>query len=222
MPIVPYKGKPSRLVPGLPRLNHLSWQANGLVLWVPGTALHRQDFATERAVTLDAALTLGAAHGHGAVWQNTDSSAMAIIDGSADGAMDFGLADPFTISFWTDVPSGGNGTFMAKAGITNANHQFQIFVATSGGAHVGHRVHGSDDFNWGDVVSGQGPKLITLTKSGAEAANDVQGYVDGQFLFQDTAGTSTLNEADVMIGARRADDINGGEGFQLDLPRVGR
>ena len=68
---------------GLPKLNRASGQSVGLGLWVPGIGLHDFDYSSRKTLTLDAALANGYVGEHGQVWENTDSSAMAVVDGSA-------------------------------------------------------------------------------------------------------------------------------------------
>ncbi len=193
--------------------NDDSSQARGLVLWVPGTSLHARDYTNRFSVTLDVAVISAIAPRHGPIWELTDSSPFAIVEGSADGVLDFGLADPFTISMWVDLPN-INGTLISKAGSTGGQRQIQLFVG--GGSDLACRLHGSSSIVWSRSIQGVGPILVTFTKSGTESAGDTQCYLDGVFDNSGTAGTDTTNNADVLIGARHGDDSNGGEAFQLD------
>ncbi len=197
-------------------LNSDSRQADGLVLCIPAVGFEPRDFTKNFALTHDAALITGIARNHGLVFENTDSSTMVVVEGSADGLCDFGLADPFTLSAWVDmVPAGGTGTgsIITKAGSTSGNRQYTLYTT---GDELNCIIHGTNS-EFGDVVDTFGPTHAILTKSGKEEAGDVLVYINGLLIGSGTAGTNTTNNADVQVGARRGTESNTGEGWTLDV-----
>ncbi len=196
-------------------VNWDSPQARGLRLWIPGHGHTAQDLVGRKPPSINAS-TLFVANEHGRlVWEaGASDQDLAIFAGTADGDLDFGLANPFTLSVWCDIASSGFGTFVSKCGSTLANRQIQLFTNTGGDTNVRAVIHGTQ-MDSGISIVDAGPTLVTLTKSGAQATNDVREYIDGDFVLAETAGTDGTNNADFMIGARRNDDSNGGIDFQL-------
>ena len=194
------------------RLNKNSPQARDLKLWVPSNDLAGQDLAGKKDLTVNSGTLLVPNIFSSQIWEAPGGVDLAIVENSADGDLDFGLADPFTVMCWVDVPSGADGTFISKAGSNAGERQYQMFNI---GGNLDMIIHGNAIANI-TVVEGLGPTLVGFTKSGAEAANDVRIYKDGLFVTSGTAGTNTVNNADVIIGARRGSNTNILTGFELE------
>ena len=214
--IIPYRNRPS-IRSSIPVLNQSSSHADGLVLWIPATILHKKELITGRDLTISTSLAMTNVGNHGSAWETQiDNTEMAIVEDSDDGEFDFGLSDPFTLSLWVVITSTQTGALLCKAGSTATQRQYQIFTGLDPNA-IESRVHGSNGMSWGTDVRGKGPTLVTLTKSGAEATADVSCYINGIKVHTNTAGTDTTNNADVIIGARRDDDTNGGIAFPSNV-----
>ncbi len=184
-------------------VNWGSPQARGLKFWLPAQDFSRRDLVGHKDLTILPTTLLGTHEFNTTVWEAPGSEGLATVVGSADGDLDFGLADPFTLVCWVDIPA-TDGTIFSKAGNTVTQRQYQIFNLTG---TIDFRIHGASIASL-FAVEGEGPSLIGLTKSGAEASNDVSVYKNGIFVSTATAGTDTTNNADVLIGARRATDLN--------------
>lgn len=193
-------------------VNKDSPQARGLKMWVPAHRKDIRDHVGGKLLTVGSGTLLSPRGGVGRlVWQAPGSATLAVVEGSADGDLDPAVADPFSVSIWADIESGDDGTLISKAGNTAVNRQFQIWVDS---ASTKLKVHGSDVSFISDI-HGAGPTLVSFTKSGAVEANDVGQYLNGLLDQTSTAGGNTTNNADVLIGARRATEGNTGSGFEL-------
>lgn len=129
------------------------------------------------------------------------------LNGGQPASLDFTpTTDEFTIFVVTDINTSSDGTIIGKAGSTTTQRQYQIYSQTNllktivGGANI--------------IESSGAPtgsaKILELEVTTSQA----QLFIDGA---ADTSGviSNNTNSADVLIGARRNDDVNGGQAFQL-------
>ena len=120
-------------------------------------------------------------------------------------------SDAFTVSAWFRTTAGG--AIVGKAGGTLEQRQFYLFVLDDklwsivGGQVNSGTTLGVTDDDW---------HLATLVNydSGGGAMRHAL-YLDGR-LEGDFPSGSAANTADVLVGARRADDSGGGVAFQFD------
>ncbi len=218
-------GAPKSRPFGVPRINHASWQSKGLVFWMPGLDLSGRDYSVyKRPGTLNAATLLATkpstklSQGVGRVLEGTvDNTELIIYENTLNEAvLNFGLADPFTLSLWFHNVNAAfaGGALLAKAGATGGDRQYQIY--SSSNESYATVIHGTTSTGVASSLVNNRDYFITVTKSGAEATDDVSRYLDGLFVSTSTAGTSTAVNADLCVGARKADDSNGATAFQMN------
>jgi len=113
--------------------------------------------------------------------------------------------DEFTIFAVCNVPVGEQGAIVSKAGATTNQRQYHFIYIDD---HATGIIGGSSKDYPTDITST--PQVLTLEVSTSGQELFINGTSDGT----GSIGTAT-NSADVLIGARRSNDSNGGSAFLL-------
>lgn len=113
--------------------------------------------------------------------------------------------DEFTVFTVVNVDTNNEGATFSKAGASLGLRQFHHFIQTNAFKSV----IGGTQRDFSGTATGS-PKILSQTTTTSE----IEGFVNGVSGGGGSIGTAT-NSNDILIGARRADDANGGLAFLL-------
>ena len=122
----------------------------------------------------------------------------------------------FTLSCWVQTENNvGYGTFIGKAGATTASRQYQLTYGSPGPPYELQAVIGGTFYASGAKGADGAWHHCGLINFDNAGTQNFRMYLDGVAVGVNAVSGSATNTADLLLGARRGDDSNGGASFVM-------